>query len=95
MGKDASAPKKDTKESKPAATKDEKPAVEPKKAKGSLEEDDEFEDFPADAGWDEKDEGQTLNAWEDVWEDEDEAVDFAALLKVEQEKKSGVAPMKM
>ncbi|KAJ3189710.1 hypothetical protein HK101_008737, partial [Irineochytrium annulatum] len=60
------------------AKKDAKDAPPPKKRQ-ALEDDDEFEDFPADEGWEQAGD-ETLNAWVDTWEDEDESVDFAAQL---------------
>ncbi|KAI8621744.1 hypothetical protein BC830DRAFT_1224402 [Chytriomyces sp. MP71] len=77
-----------------------KKAEEPRK-KSSIEEDDEFEDFPLEnkekIGWDAVEAAEReLNAWEDVWEDDDEADDFAVLLQAEKKKKaSGAAPMKL
>ncbi|KAJ3231633.1 hypothetical protein HDU81_003651 [Chytriomyces hyalinus] len=94
--------KKDTKPTATAAAAvDAKKAEEPKKKAAAIEEDDEFEDFPPDnketIGWDAVEAAEReLNAWEDVWEDDDEAEDFAVLLKAEKAKKhSGAAPMKM
>ncbi|KAJ3202232.1 hypothetical protein HDU67_000688 [Dinochytrium kinnereticum] len=75
-----------------AKAKDEKPAP-PKKT--ALEEDDEFEDFPADIGWEQVVADEKVNAWEATWEDDDEFEDFAKVLKTEQTKRTGVAPMKM
>ncbi|KAJ3407841.1 hypothetical protein HDU80_007624 [Chytriomyces hyalinus] len=93
--KDTTAAAVDAKKAAAAA------ADEPKKKAAAIEEDDEFEDFPPDnketIGWDAVEAAEReLNAWEDVWEDDDEAEDFAVLLKAEKAKKhSGVAPMKM
>ncbi|KAJ3110535.1 hypothetical protein HK100_003002 [Physocladia obscura] len=52
---------------------------EPKK-KNTIEEDDEFEDFPAHSWEHVAAAERNLNAWEDVWEDDDEEEDFAVLL---------------
>ncbi|KAJ3063352.1 hypothetical protein HDU98_000828 [Podochytrium sp. JEL0797] len=69
-------------------------------AKKAIEEDDEFEDFSAAdkqvIDWDavaaaEKE----LNAWEDVWEDDDEEIDFAVLLAAEKKKIGGATPMQL
>ncbi|KAJ3212508.1 hypothetical protein HDU82_000939 [Entophlyctis luteolus] len=73
---------KQTQASPTAATTDKKPKA------ASLEDDDEFEDFPAARGLEpinlEKAEAaeRELNAWEDAWEDDDEAEDFAVLLQL-------------
>lgn len=82
-------------------TEDKKAAVvaedktKPEKSKTALEEDDEFEDFPADEGWKNDTGVQPLNAWEDTWEDDDDSNDFSVLLSEERKKKtSGVTPMK-
>ncbi|KAJ3414391.1 hypothetical protein HDV05_006665 [Chytridiales sp. JEL 0842] len=96
MGKDATPAKPTPKAgAAPAAEKDKAEPAVVKKTKVALEDDDDFEDFPADKGWEESTESEKLNAWEDAWEDDDEAEDFAVLLKSEMEKKTGVAPMKM
>ncbi|CAG0888614.1 unnamed protein product [Darwinula stevensoni] len=54
---------------------------------GLLEEDDEFEEFPAE-DWTEKDEDEEdLNVWEDNWDDDNVEDDFSQQLKEELEKK--------
>merc|ERR1711953_637838 len=50
---------------------------------GLLEEDDEFEEFPAEE-WDKKDEDATdVNVWEDNWDDDTIEDDFAVQLRSE------------
>merc|ERR1712095_90393 len=52
---------------------------------GLLEEDDEFEEFPADE-WDSKQEDQTdVNVWEDNWDDDAIEDDFSVQLRSELE----------
>ncbi|KAF3909813.1 hypothetical protein ABW21_db0202410 [Orbilia brochopaga] len=65
--------------SKPEDTKD------PKAVKKMLEEDDEFEDFPAEE-WEEDDtevppHGGKPNLWEESWDDDDLSEDFSKQLK--------------
>lgn len=54
-----------------------------------LEEDDEFEDFPAD-NWDELEtvgaQNQEAKLWKEDWDDDDNADDFSAKLKTELAK---------
>ncbi|KAJ3091453.1 hypothetical protein HK102_000478 [Quaeritorhiza haematococci] len=74
----------------PPATKAEKKSADdktddakktPKVTKTLIEEDDEFEDFPAD-DWEATEEDKAkLHQWEDTWEDDEHAEDFAAQLK--------------
>ncbi|KAI9334018.1 putative 26 proteasome complex subunit Sem1 [Obelidium mucronatum] len=83
------------KETKPEAKVEETK----KKQVSTIEEDDEFEDFPAHnkevIDWSAVEAAEReLNAWEDVWEDDDEAEDFAVLLAAEKKKNPGAAPMK-
>ncbi|XP_059478860.1 26S proteasome complex subunit SEM1 [Neocloeon triangulifer] len=53
---------------------------------GLLEEDDEFEEFPAE-DWTGKDEDdQDVNVWEDNWDDDNVEDDFSKQLKAELEK---------
>ena len=48
---------------------------------GLLEEDDEFEEFPAEE-WDQKDEDETdVNVWEDNWDDDTVEDDFSLQLR--------------
>jgi len=49
---------------------------------GLLEEDDEFEEFPADET-ETKGEDTTVNVWEDNWDDDKKEDDFANQLKSE------------
>ncbi|KAJ3012963.1 hypothetical protein HKX48_005989 [Thoreauomyces humboldtii] len=50
----------------------------------ALEEDDEFEDFPADA-WEATEEDQrNSHQWEDTWADDDEQEDLAAQLEIDR-----------
>ncbi|AQZ14918.1 SEM1 (YDR363W-A) [Zygosaccharomyces parabailii] len=54
----------------------------------TLEEDDEFEDFPADT-WGQEEtlkETKTLNLWEEDWDDVEVEDDFTTELKAELEK---------
>ncbi|ORX52613.1 hypothetical protein BCR36DRAFT_403843 [Piromyces finnis] len=80
-------PKQDKKETTTPA-KDEK-TVE--KKVNVLEDDDEFEDFPADEWEDVKVEHQ----WQDTWEDDVNEDDFYTQLMSETEKITGVQPMKL
>ncbi|KAJ3007464.1 UNVERIFIED_CONTAM: hypothetical protein HDU68_003501 [Siphonaria sp. JEL0065] len=80
--------------------KDTKPVETKKKQVSTIEEDDEFEDFPAHnkevIDWKAVELAEKeLNAWEDVWEDDDEEEDFAVLLAAEKKKNHGAAPMKL
>ena len=53
---------------------------------GLLEEDDDFEEFPA-AEWDSKDEdGDDVNVWEDNWDDDSVEDEFSQQLKSELSK---------
>ncbi|ORZ23262.1 DSS1/SEM1 family-domain-containing protein [Absidia repens] len=55
---------------------------------GALEEDDEFEEFPAE-DWAEEDEDKDdTHYWEDNWDDDDIEDDFSQQLKAELEKTS-------
>ncbi|KAJ6259137.1 putative 26S proteasome complex subunit sem-1 [Drechslerella dactyloides] len=80
--KDAAAAAKSS--GKPEDTKD------PKTVKKMLEEDDEFEDFPAEE-W-EEDETEVppgsgkANLWEESWDDDDLSEDFSKQLKEELKK---------
>jgi len=56
---------------------------------GLLEEDDEFEEFPAE-DWTGADEDPAdVNVWEDNWDDDNVEDDFSVQLKAELEKKQG------
>jgi len=48
---------------------------------GLLEEDDEFEEFPADEVSKEGDEDKDVNVWEDNWDDDKVEDDFANQLR--------------
>ncbi|KAK6544423.1 hypothetical protein TWF694_001118 [Orbilia ellipsospora] len=71
---------KDSKTPKPEETK------EPKAVKKMLEEDDEFEDFPAEE-WEEDETevpgGGKPNLWEESWDDDDLSEDFSKQLREE------------
>ncbi|KAK6531347.1 hypothetical protein TWF281_008158 [Arthrobotrys megalospora] len=68
---------------KPEDTKD------PKPVKKALDEDDEFEDFPAEE-WEEDETevpgGGKPNLWEESWDDDDLSEDFSKQLKEELKK---------
>ncbi|KAK7495652.1 hypothetical protein BaRGS_00013099 [Batillaria attramentaria] len=71
---------------------------QPKPDLGLLEEDDEFEEFPAD-DWEEQDEDAAdVNVWEDNWDDDNVEDDFSKQLRAELEKQGknadGTEPMK-
>ena len=62
--------------------------AKPKVDLGLLEEDDEFEEFPAE-DWTGKAEDETdVNVWEDNWDDDDVEDDFSVQLRNELEKQS-------
>lgn len=68
-------------------TKNGDPAVE-KKPAAQLEEDDEFEDFPAE-DWTEEDTqipGGNTHLWEESWDDDDTSDEFAVQLREELKK---------
>ncbi|KAF3939418.1 hypothetical protein ABW19_dt0201493 [Dactylella cylindrospora] len=77
-----------SKDSKPAAAKPEE-TKDPKAIKKILEEDDEFEDFPAEE-WEEDETevpgGGKPNLWEESWDDDDLSEDFSKQLKEELKK---------
>ncbi|KHJ33092.1 putative 26 proteasome complex subunit [Erysiphe necator] len=54
----------------------------------TLEEDDEFEDFPVENWGPEETEGanNNLNLWEESWDDDDASEDFSTQLKEELKK---------
>ncbi|KAF5869892.1 putative 26 proteasome complex subunit protein [Botrytis fragariae] len=63
------------------ASKDQKPVT-------TLEEDDEFEDFPVE-NWSQEDTevpGDNTHLWEESWDDDDTSEDFSAQLKEELKK---------
>ena len=62
--------------------------AKPKVDLGLLEEDDEFEEFPAE-DWTGKAEDETdVNVWEDNWDDDDVEDDFSVQLRNELEKQN-------
>jgi len=71
-------------------TSDGKPAVDKEEPKimASLEEDDEFEDFPVEDWTQEEAEvpGDNTHLWEESWDDDDTSEDFSAQLKEELKK---------
>lgn len=73
----------DKKETGVKSTKDIKEKVD----LGLLEEDDEFEEFPAE-DWQGKDNDEELTIWEDNWDDDDIEDDFSKQLKGELEKQN-------
>ncbi|KAF1816788.1 hypothetical protein P152DRAFT_504298 [Eremomyces bilateralis CBS 781.70] len=73
----------------PSEKPTEAPTKDPKPGAASLEEDDEFEDFPVE-DWTEEDtelpgENQQ-HLWEESWDDDGATDDFAAQLKEELKK---------
>lgn len=59
-----------------------------------LEEDDEFEEFPAD-DWDIRQEDQTdIQVWEDSWDDDNTDSDFARTLRSELESQGNIQEQK-
>ncbi|KAG8332272.1 26S proteasome complex subunit SEM1 [Homalodisca vitripennis] len=60
----------------------------PKTDLGLLEEDDEFEEFPAE-NWTDKDKDERdVNVWEDNWDDDNVDEDFNTQLRAELEKQN-------
>ncbi|MCJ1332052.1 26S proteasome complex subunit [Thelotrema lepadinum] len=64
---------------------------EPQKTPATLEEDDEFEDFPVEDWGPEDTEvpGGNTHLWEESWDDDDTSEDFSKQLKEELEKVRG------
>ena len=59
-----------------------------------LEEDDEFEEFPAD-DWDIRQEDQRdIQVWEDSWDDDNTDSDFAKSLRSELESQGNIQEQK-
>ncbi|XP_018372877.1 PREDICTED: 26S proteasome complex subunit DSS1 [Trachymyrmex cornetzi] len=57
---------------------------------GLLEEDDEFEEFPAE-DWTAKDEdSDDISVWEDNWDDDDVEDDFNQQLRAQLEKQKAI-----
>lgn len=52
----------------------------------TLEEDDEFEDFPEDAKWSAPRPEVSQDLWEEDWEDDNNQLEFAEKLKEELKK---------
>ena len=65
---------------------------------GLLEEDDEFEEFPAEDWTEENEDKEDINVWEDNWDDDNLDDDFSIQLRTELEKQGknpdGSEPMK-
>merc|ERR1712243_257770 len=78
-----SAKKKETKEGEKVEEKEKKP-----EGLGLLEEDDEFEEFPADEWSDNEEDAEDVNVWEDNWDEDTVEDDFSKQLKTELEKAS-------
>ncbi|KAL1842357.1 hypothetical protein VTJ49DRAFT_5525 [Mycothermus thermophilus] len=88
------------KDDKPTAeSKPEAPATEQQRKPASLEEDDEFEDFPVEGlfspfrHWDQEETeagagagDATQHLWEESWDDDDTSDDFSTQLKEELKK---------
>jgi len=53
---------------------------------GLLEEDDEFEEFPAEDWAKEEEDPSDVNVWEDNWDDDNVEDDFSQQLRAELEK---------
>ncbi|KAK2187351.1 hypothetical protein NP493_168g00061 [Ridgeia piscesae] len=53
---------------------------------GLLEEDDEFEEFPAEDWTGAEEDDTDVNVWEDNWDDDDVEEDFSQQLRRELEK---------
>jgi hypothetical protein len=47
----------------------------------TLEDEDQFEDFPSDASLEKEEIVEVQKKWEDSWEEDDDAEDFAVQLK--------------
>ncbi|KAJ8058211.1 hypothetical protein OCU04_012408 [Sclerotinia nivalis] len=63
-------------------------AAKDQKTATTLEEDDEFEDFPVE-NWSQEDTevpGDNTHLWEESWDDDDTSEDFSAQLKEELKK---------
>ncbi|WAR05955.1 SEM1-like protein [Mya arenaria] len=58
----------------------------PKPELGLLEEDDEFEEFPAEDWEGEEEDSEDVNVWEDNWDDDNIDDDFSVQLRAELEK---------
>ncbi|KAI3661999.1 hypothetical protein MP638_005447 [Amoeboaphelidium occidentale] len=87
-----------TKQASQTATTAEQKAEEQNEKKlptlGALEEDDEFEDFPAE-DWEENENDKLdIKQWENNWDDDDVSDDFANQLRAEIQKAAAPQPMK-
>ncbi|XP_039131133.1 protein DELETION OF SUV3 SUPPRESSOR 1(I)-like [Dioscorea cayenensis subsp. rotundata] len=65
-----------------------KPAVSEDAKIDLFEDDDEFEEFEIDEEWDDKEGKETLQQWEDDWDDDDVNDDFSLQLKNELDSNS-------
>jgi len=72
--------KKETKEVEKTEEKDKKEGL------GLLEEDDEFEEFPADEWSGDEEDADDVNVWEDNWDEDTVEDDFSKQLRAELEK---------
>merc|ERR1711962_1089279 len=71
-------------------SKEEKDKKDKKTDLGMLEEDDDFEEFPAE-DWDEKEENMDdIHVWEDDWDDDNVEDDFSLQLRAELEKNNQI-----
>lgn len=59
------------------------PESEEQKVIKTLEETDEFEDFPEDANWTAEPSDANANLWEESWDDDDARDDFTEKLRQE------------
>jgi len=77
---------------------DSKEVKKPDLGLGILEEDDEFEEFPAEDWNAEEEEPEAVNVWEDNWDDDNIDDDFSKQLRTELEKQGknpdGSEPMR-
>ncbi|KAK4296508.1 hypothetical protein Pmani_030998 [Petrolisthes manimaculis] len=67
-----------------STTGDKQPAdTKPKIDLGLLEEDDEFEEFPAEDWGAAEEDAEDINVWEDNWDDDNIEDDFSQQLRAE------------
>ncbi|KAK3612178.1 hypothetical protein CHS0354_016564 [Potamilus streckersoni] len=78
-------PYKITKHMAEAQKQEESQKQEKKPDLGLLEEDDEFEEFPADDWEGEDEDKEDTNVWEDNWDDDNIEDDFSVQLRAELE----------
>ena len=62
---------------------------------GLLEEDDEFEEFPADEWSADEEDAEDVNVWEDNWDEDTVEDDFSKQLKAELDKASKTNDVEM